>query len=562
MADEIEFPTSADSHNNPKRARRNLENMLPEHWKMEPVHDEASNMEYGDDWIVKVTNKANKVFGAAFYIQSKVKSEKRVGRRIGIRLKPSTLNYLHNLMLPVLLHCYNPDNNTGYWLWLSDYSKQEDVIEWKGKKPVTVYIPTKNVLDGGSAEQILRHVSVIHRHHMLQKNAKIKSRTDQNFSYEFIERQGVVGVGVYAKHPRAIEEHPISVTFDLPPEDQHAYEKAQEMGDSFRGEAEVTFNGIPSWLLDSQNPVKMNLEIYPLVPVRKSNLRITYLDRDGHPLFKTNRVELELEKQGTKYQRWQGKPQSQPIIYTVIFDALTPQTALNFKYDLDSRSATALNWYINLLDTLQATCTVSIENLDLDKPPYMLSDYKLRIGNLPDDALRKYASALATLSTMLQVELLMPNSFEYDDLVMAESVVELLETGVSNQLTVLSEELRNSEHGACLVVVMNRNYVEKLFQELADEGYLEIPMPIADKMKFLGTEIRIGSSQYICYCTDILNRDEALKALESPEQSDDATTVQIVFALDDNKSYVQMLNVDQSVGVNEEGILPNSIGRA
>src|SRR5690606_21524674 len=127
------MPQSHPTHVYDKRARRNLEDVFPEHWKLNKTDDFHSGIEYGDDWLCEITGHQNELTADRFYIQSKA-TDKRLGkgaRRLGMPLKVSTLNRLHRLNLPVMLHYYHIPSDTGYWMWLDEFYVREYRQEWE-----------------------------------------------------------------------------------------------------------------------------------------------------------------------------------------------------------------------------------------------------------------------------------------------------------------------------------------------------------------------------------------------------------------------------------------------
>ena len=97
------LPESPPSHSNDGDAKQNLRSVFPRDWKISKADDLVSGIEYGIDWIIHLVDKSNSVTGAMFAIQSKATSKPIKGRRIGMKIKVSTLNYLHDASLLVIL---------------------------------------------------------------------------------------------------------------------------------------------------------------------------------------------------------------------------------------------------------------------------------------------------------------------------------------------------------------------------------------------------------------------------------------------------------------------------
>lgn len=541
------MPESHQSHVYDKRARKNLEEAFPEHWKLNPIADLHSGIEYGDDWLCEVVDEENGkhyVTGARFYIQSKA-TEKKLGkraRRLGMTFKVSTLNRLNKLTLPVMLHYYHKPSNTGFWMWFGDFYQREYKQSWERKDEIDVYIPTKNVLDEMSVKQLREEVLKFQKLHYLQMQVEAENKIDANYGFHIEAGQGYTRIGMYPKHPNSLEEHPITFNLMVNSDATEKIQLAAEMGIPVQFEANTVFNGLPNWMIENfDEQENMVINLFPHVDEQPSHLQFEYLDSDQNTIFKSKLVEMKLVQPGTKYKRYVGKPQFEPLIFTVVFDAIKPQTSFNVSYDHENRSVEALDWYLDLLENLTRTATARIYNLDTGQS-HLLENYDAfeKIGG-PNSTVRQFIKDLATISSVLKLNILMPEeprNLSQNDILLAHGAVEVIQTGISYGLTPIPSELLGGEGKLAISGKNTRSQARRIIAGLETEGEVYIHVPTEATLTVLDYSIELGSAQYYNCCTEILNLDE-LRQVLADETISEEEQVEMQFALDVTKSYME-----------------------
>ena len=294
-------------------------------------------------------------------------------------------------------------------MWFGEFYQREYRPAWEQRDEIEVYIPTKNVLDARSVEKIREEVLKFQRLHHLQMEVERANKIDPNFGFRFTADRDRVEIGVYQKHSKALENQPIVVHLSVDPKANEMIEHSAELGIPATFEAEAIFEGMPNWLMgDVDEHGEMQVSIFPLVQEQPSHLQFEYLDENHNSLFKSKLVEMRLVQPGTKYKRYVGSSQNEPLIFTMIFDAIKPQTSFDVSFNHDNRSVEALDWYFDLLDQLTETKTARIHNLDTGHS-HLLENYNAFAKTSEISAMvRQFAKNLAIISKALNIGILTP----------------------------------------------------------------------------------------------------------------------------------------------------------
>ena len=98
-----------------------LRRVLPTYWLYKNPADILSRREYSEDLIIEIVNNDAKrtVTGVEFGVQNKTDVIVRK-RHVTVNLEVNDIKRLIALQRPVLIHGYEMDTKTSYWIWLNE----------------------------------------------------------------------------------------------------------------------------------------------------------------------------------------------------------------------------------------------------------------------------------------------------------------------------------------------------------------------------------------------------------------------------------------------------------
>lgn len=532
-------PKSHPSHSNDGDAKQNLRSIFPKEWKISKADDIDSGIEYGIDWIIHLVDESDSVTGAMFAVQSKATKTKIKGRRIGMKMKVSTLNYLHDASLLVMLHYYHQPSDTGYWMWLDEYYQENYRQEWEQKDKVQVYIPTQNVLDQNSVIEIVKRVSWQQRKQILMRNADLASRKDEHYRFEFRSDHKRYGFSVFPKHPNAHQESPINFAFTFT--DLDKFKGAIETGNKVELEGKITrFPKQLGWFQDLDVGRQWMLTLIPRTPNREVPLRIEFCDENDNLLFLSPYVLMKLIKQGTIISELEGIPNDQPIKYVISTNAELRKLSFNISLILEweNASATYIRHWIDIWNQISHNATYFVLR-DLHNPEKEL--VRQSIGNvLPeypiDEIERRYLDAIVTIEEKLNVQNPLPNMISDELLTHVELIARILVDGVYHNLYDLGV---NQEMIACGLKLPQ---ARELLRILREEGHLCVRYSLDEfSATLFNQKLQLGHVEFVFYCSEILCEDIIHSALVS-DDFDDNCGVYFPLVIDVDASYIRFLD--------------------
>jgi hypothetical protein len=531
------YPQSHETHIRDKLSKRNLDAFFPEHWKINRPEDIESGIEYGVDWLVQITDNDNQLPGLMFCVQSKSTEQKHSKRRIGAGFKVTTLNYLDSLPLPVLIHIYHIPTDTGYWMWLEPYYAEHYTPKWEQKDEVKVYIPTRNILDKATASQIKAKVEKHHRVHYLQEKAQIQTQIDPNFNWDFAQNEKGIYISARPKHDKAFEENPIIINMTLSKENHEALQTSIETGEEAKLTGLFQFEGFPEWFIEPTEH-QFKLVARPLVPETHTPFTIDFVGSNDRILWSIRFVELRVVQSGTHILKLEGKLPTKPIICSIIFNRRLQSAQLNLSLDWADMplNPSVVVDFFDILSVVAQSELLQLMNLKFDqliRLPGPINFSQTLDADIEET--RQLALALATINLKLGKNINIPKSYRQVDLLLAQEVAEILNTGISTKLPDLSSARGTFEVQTKFLpaILKDASKDEIMVITFADPQGSMLP-----KLQLFGEELDLGSVEYVVSVDTIFNRDEIQERVQQDNLAEDET-FPIEFSADASKSFTR-----------------------
>jgi hypothetical protein len=477
--------------------------LFPKTWTFTRLPTSVDVVEQNQLWHVQITGEKKKP-KAEFLIYSHITNQKHGSRRIRMKVNTDTITYLVEHPLPVLLIYTQTQLNKSYWMWLDEFTHQSR-LKQRRQAQVTIYVPTRHLLSREAYKDIETRALWVHHRHQLQKRAEIASKQDPNFGFDFRAfSNSEFGISIYPKHDKALDNKPILINLNFAPEQSDKITRAFERGEIAHLQGEVTIQGLPKWL-EHDVSGESTITLLPYVPDERSSLRIEYLDENDISLLRSDLVELQLVVSGTKVRQYEGKSAGQPILYNVVFDAIKPETRFSIRFDPNSRNPVEINWYFETLKRLEQAKKVEIYNYLTHQSHTIVYKSPFIYEPVPEP-IQRLSKALSIIITKLGIgDLIVPEKFSYDDLVLAEAIAEIIETGATDKLTNMPREILDSNDTPVLIGYSTIASVRDLRSKLQENGYVYVTTPITSTYTLFDHRIELGTSAYLVYCTGFAN---------------------------------------------------------
>ncbi len=415
-------------HDNSKVARRNLEDVFG-NWTIAHLRDDSSGIEYGQDWIVGIVEESGDVTGLEFRVQSKVLSSKKAIKDgyITTSVNLSTINYLYNLSSFVLFHFFYVPDKQGYYLWLDDWYIENKKPNWDSLKTVTVKIPLTAKMDENTRSQIYdRLFKDSHKAKTLRTVSRINEMSKDHFVKVEFNGNDTFFV-VNAKHEGAIP----SIT-PLDSEAQSTLQKAIELG--VPTDLSGTFQ-ISNSLFDKLQvgtPVGLrilpNLEAAPSMPVR---LRL--LNSSNQIVYELKYLVLEPIQVGSLARKWSANTTNNHTIFQV--ELGVAQEVISFSFTLKPEqvpNSNSTHWvqFFDVLSLASQTMHCQLLHLATDmvlvQGDFTFESFESNLLRL----LERLSRALMAIESVTDTKIPIPETFSESDVILAETIEEVLSTGV------------------------------------------------------------------------------------------------------------------------------------
>lgn len=508
-------PQSTDTHLYDRRALQYLKAVLPEHWKYVSVEDEDSQIEYGQDHIVQLTDKDNQIDGAEFRVQNKGTQRKITGRGISIPIAVSTLNYLRDLPLPVLLHFYHIPTKTGYWAWLDDLFSQGNPAEWQNRNKVSICIPITNVLNAQAVEQIRQRVLSLCRLQALVKHAQSQTLNDPHYNWDLrFSGNGIV----ITQEPKHSDAPPIKLDLNISSELRALLIEAWETGVTIRLNGLLPIQGLPDWVKQIFEGQELEFFRNPPNRVIYNQFRFYTNIEDIDPFYDTGAIEMHFKQLGSKVSQVEGLGPDGTTVFGVIVDIRNEQQigdlhkiggGVYIVPEQSVRDAARLDECYSFIE-----CLLNAKKILLQNP---LTDFAipLRLNadiEAPDERNRtkRLVRALATIQRRLGIVIPVPETLDEIQLRNAEFVALVLQTGRSPYLLLSKNQSSPQPNDLHLLIkIETDDDVQQILTDISTQNEYHTLSGVPEfQVELLGHQIKLGPTQHVMKLITCLNADD------------------------------------------------------
>jgi hypothetical protein len=513
-------PISHDTHVYDKLARQNLERVFPIHWKLTRPDDFNSGTDYGQDWLVLLTDDNNKVTGAEFRVQSKTLDGEIEGDTIkisGVNLK--TINYLIDIPLPVLIHAYHRGQNQGYWIWLKEWYVKNYNEGWKEQETLTISIPTSSLLNEDAVFNIIEYVNNYQRMSISIEMALYISQSNDDYHIKSESTNKGINFVFEPKHINA----PLNVLSIE--EDKNLIEYANATGEKVSFEAKLRINPKIDQFIEKifGEIVKVT---YQHNIVRELFLGIQFLDEQDNVLVDFRFIRMSTVQAGTKLAVLEGRYNQ--LKFELRIDSITESIDFNPLIDIDKDDLDSLAETIKIFETIENYKTIMIKNLEKQSlPPLTFSrDEKVPLDIGVTLLGKRVIKALAIIKSRLNVPIKIPENFDNRFLNQIEILAEGLSRGYANELFDFQGEI--------LTLSESSNNPQEFLSKITDPGDHRAKLPIkfeGNGVYILGHKVNIGQLFFEFSNLKILNLVDLMEKIAQSE-SGVLTTYEILFQID------------------------------
>jgi hypothetical protein len=519
------MPKRVDSNTYDEDAYLYLARFFPRRWSKYRPNDAFNGMEFGQDWTFEIFDKNNVATGAEFCVQNKATKTtlKSKSQHIGFQIEVSTLNYLLSLNKLVLLHFYHIPSDKGYWMWLDDFVDIHPESEWQDQETVTVNIPRKNILNNRAVKKIEFHVLEQHELNLLENRALRLSRSNPN--YNFIPTRGnrSISIATRPKHGKADEVEPLSFKMRLDHQANEKLRRAFEMGEQVQFEGEIQQTGILAQLFQETEPQQSTIVAIPHTPDEKLSLQFRFIGNDDRELFNSGFIQMRLVQGGSHFKHWQGRIKDLPVTinFTQEFREKIHST-ISLKANGPYEKPVVLDESFKVIEALNSALQIEICDLE-NRCDVINNEPTVKTRTLEQSLMRRLVAAIATVVRCTGTDIQLPNQFMSQEVFNAETIAEVLRTGVAVQPLdiqddhVLITKMRVDEiRGMIEFIEQNRNNEEGLKMRTPSEDMHAI---------LLGQEIFLGATEYEFRNLRLLDIEELKFSVANAQSDDEVLTI-------------------------------------
>lgn len=523
------LPKSPKSHRLDSIAIKALKAIFPEQWHYKSTAEDSNNHEYGDDLTIEIVDDNDYVTGIEFSVQNKANPKIRKDHISVSGIKLSTLRRLMRLNRPIMLHAFHQATKISYWLWLHEWYAQNHTPEWKNPKTVTVRIPKENILNEDAVKTIQAQVIFEHRKYdLIRKASQVTQASDFNVSV-LSEEKSIILV-VDPKNDDAIPS--------VIPLDAKTFEAIQFMfqtGKTVQLDGKIAIEGIPSLIADDFGTELVSAIVFPIASDVSWPLSIEYLDQDDVVIYKTRLVTMKLVEPGAVTRRWEGKPNNQPVTYSITENLQEGTRSFSVKSQAESQMIADLDKAIAATDAIDSTKKYRITEIETDQVFYMETSHQPRELTFEQDIIRKFIKYVALINERLGLKIELTPSIHINNEVfeIAEFIAGILTEGIGR---IRAEAVVPEGHS--LIEWVKPSALHELLNQYEQHGNITVftPQTIELHIEFLGCKITLESAQYAFPNSKIAHVDVIRKRLDENISEDEA--IQIGFDIDRTESYI------------------------
>jgi len=509
-----------------------LRRQFPSYWIYKSPSNLFGNKEYSEDLIIEIVNsdENHTVSGVEFGVQNK--TNPRIGKHhVSVELQSADIMRLMNLQRPILIHGYDIETTTSYWLWLNEwYLSNKNKLKRKGS--ITLKIPKKSVLDKRNVTHIEQYARWEHQKRKIQERAGMVAR-QYSSDYKVNVVMDVEGITLVfdPKHQGAI---PIIHALDQ--SSSEAIIRAIETGETVPLVGSFAFSNLPELLGEEISKTLESASLTPYFPKdTNSVVKIEFFDNTSNLVFKSPFVELDLVQSGTIIKRFEGVDNALGITYSFTFDFREERALYTIHLQEPTLSARKLAEYFDRFNRFCAVTKIRITHLKTEEVIEAESDNLFnRKLSLQQELWQRMAAALVTIEDRLNVIINMPDTIDSGLVARAEWVAEVLRDGV-----VKVENVDFIPNNAVLICNDSAYLARDILSAFEQDGQISITVMSSGnqiEVELLNQKLQLGLARYAFSNTKIINIGELQKALE---QAKDDTLIQTVFVIDRNEVYLR-----------------------
>jgi hypothetical protein len=509
-----------------RKATKALKNILPDHWKFKSPRDVDSGDEVCRDWIVEIANAEHGWSGAEFSIQNKTNPTIHE-EHVSVVLRVDCVIYLLDKVThPVMIHAYDIDSETSYWIWLSRWEGVNERSKWNNQKQkgVSIQIPKSNILTKASVSEIEAFVRESHFKASVRNRVDTANLSNPDFKFsspEFVDNN-IFSIA-QPKHDKA------KFNFTVDTEGNEAIRRALEEG--YIVQFPLISGDLPSPIEPAKGEDnRVIVTLLPHIPDIVMPCRLIFLDAENEVSLEHKYIAFKMVRPGAVEKEFVGQPSNFPIVYSIVTrpneDSSLVDAKLNF-YCSDPRNPIAAKAFCDLYDNLRLSKRVRIIHLELDTH---LAEFDLQ--NLPavDEKVRRYIEAVYSLKINHNIHV--PVSAELSDeaLFSVEFCSQILEYGKSHWVF-------NRSQGTWKIPI---EQAPKIIDTFKQEGYVPITTNASHiEIGIIDTKIDLGMLRSIYFVKQFNNLGEIEARIASENVDDDFIPIDI--EIDFEKSFTEQV---------------------
>lgn len=525
------MPKKPPSHNNQEIARQNLRRLFG-NWNIYDLEDIDSKYEYGQDFMVEIVAQNGDVTGKEFRVQSKVLEGKITKKNIGTTLKISTINYLIELPVPVLLHFIDKPSGNAYVMWFKDWYYQNDRTKWAKQNKKQVNIPISHTLDEKMVKSITKYVEKFYFVHNQRTKADYVNQHSKDHFIEFKVdySQKSTATIIHSRHDEAIP----NVTVD---EQMMALiMKNLEVGEATELKGKISISNIPDILFDGESEIEIEGAI--LIPrldgMLSHPVRIIFKNDENKIIYSINYLNMKPIQAGTKIRKWQAQLPQSLALCTMEINMETKVTNWSFLpfADINNQfNPRILHEKFKFADIFDEAKTVEVELLEHGYVSKIASQGAIFTDEVNN--VKMVVRNIIFIMDKLDIEINMPKTWTNNDLVSMQNVINILKTGIFDSL--IAPEFKE-EKEYILILESDIAKAKELLTEFEgnSENSILQSYSIETIAKFLDIAVDLGSSELVFTDVRLFNENEVIAQFEANEK-----TVKLVFTFDHKRSYTQ-----------------------
>jgi hypothetical protein len=521
-------PKKPTEHDNDRIAQRNLEDHLG-NWIIARPTDESSGIEYGQDFLITIVEDDGIVTSNEFRVQSKVVSSdsRLTSENISSNISIKTLNYLNDLITPVLLHFINKKTGTGYVMWLNEWYSENWSTNWEKQNTVLVKIPLRNELDLKMKELIKNYVKKKVNKLSWAKKIAILNETEKDFKakIDFSGREMLVQL-------EALNDKNVPQITALNEEAGKTLQMAMELGLPYQLSGKFGFNNIPKILAQNFDEGEVHLLFLPRTQdLPRIFVRINFLDGGKSMIFTIPFLEMIPIQNGSAVKRWSGVDLEKSVIYTLSYFAESNSGEISINISPKTRTAVHLKQIFDVVEKIGDAVYIQLIDVKTDKVVLEQDVSSKEANSDPQfEVSKSLVEALHAIYQYTGIDIIVPQEFLESDVNSVLNIADIIKSGIYKSIP--DQFLSNSVE---LSFIVDEENYETALKMLINIPEIDIPIDEEMTVTLFGSAINLGKYSLIVY---------ELEFVEDVSQENGQVAIKFKFSKE--KSYTRFHNWPQN----------------